>query len=132
MPKIKPFTDRQLKKYKNIQTHCPKCGNDSMTSGHFEYGEGESYVLVECDRCHFEWNNIYTLTGAGERSFSEVPENLTIKKGTEVCVEFTIQGVGWGETIEEAWEACKEGMNLDKMSDDDAHPSIIDERKLGG
>jgi len=32
---------------------------------------------------------------------------------TNKCFEFVICGVGWGEDADEAWEACKEGLDLD-------------------
>ena len=58
--------------------------------------------------------------------------NLEITPGMEACFEFNVGLVGWGETLEEAWEAAKEGADLDHISAEDAHPSIIEERELGG
>ena len=129
--KLKHWSIARLKKYKRNPNRCPKCNSDDLVSGRFEYEEGGGYVPVECHKCGLEWDDLYTMTGAGERSFSEIPEDLTIKKDTEVCVEFSIKGVGWGQTLEEAWEACMEGLDLRKMDAKDAHPSIIEERKLG-
>jgi len=40
--------------------------------------------------------------------------------------EFSVQGIGRGNSIEEAWNDCKEALNLDKMTAFDACPALIE------
>jgi len=63
-----------------------------------------------------------------ENILEEKPMELT--SGHEGCWEFTIQGVGWGNDVEEAWEACKDGIEIEHISADEAHPNLIDDRPL--
>ena len=128
------FADRQLQNYHDNPNQCPFCHRDNIQAGHFEYGEGGGHVSVWCHKCGFEWDDLYAHVGAGERYFSELePSKLEDNdpgEGREGCWEFSIQGVGWGVNVEEAWEACKDGIEIDHISADDAHPNLIDDRPL--
>ena len=45
----------------------------------------------------------------------------------EKVFEFTIKGIGKGETVEEAWEDCSLHMELDKLDASNVEHELIDE-----
>ena len=40
---------------------------------------------------------------------------------------FTIKGVGKGETLQEAWEACKDALHIDDLEADEVEHELIEE-----
>jgi hypothetical protein len=75
---MEQFTDTQLKTYKEDTAVCPNCGGKDLRSGSFNYTGNGGYVKTGCEKCGFEWDDTYTLTGAGERSFNEIEQNKLI------------------------------------------------------
>lgn len=63
-----------------------------------------------------------------EVSKPDESDNDDHPEGANLCYEFTIKGVGWGRTIEEAWDACQEGIQLEKIDPEfmDPKPLLID------
>ncbi len=53
------LTKIAINKYKKSPDHCPYCGEDNITAGHFE--PEANYIPVRCHNCDKKWNELYEL-----------------------------------------------------------------------
>jgi predicted Zn-ribbon and HTH transcriptional regulator len=60
------MTPEQKAKYLNAPYHCPKCESEDITGGGFEADYNQSWQKVTCDKCGYQWTDIYTMTDVEE------------------------------------------------------------------
>ena len=46
----------------NKWVRCPKCGNEELSTGPAQRDYGSAWFNVECDDCHFEWQEVFVFS----------------------------------------------------------------------
>lgn len=61
------ITSEEKEKYLFSPNHCPKCNSENIeSSGQVQVDSSGAWQDVECNACHFTWQDIYSLTNVIE------------------------------------------------------------------